>query len=106
MGNYTNQWIKLKRQKLIDQFGGKCQKCGSTQKLEFAHKETTELNGRGRGRKERYYDVVKNPEKYWLTCPDCHDDYDREKGGAGSARTQKALAARSKRDLHMPRTQE
>jgi len=98
MPNVVNVWIKRKRQELITQFGGKCQKCGSTQKLEFAHKEPTGLNGLGRGRKERYYDVIKNPEKYWLSCPDCHDEYDRDKGGKGSARTQKALKARAKQE--------
>lgn len=96
--NYTNSWIRRKRIELIDQFGGKCQKCGSTAKLELAHKEPTELNGQGRGRKERYYDVIKNPEKYWLSCQDCHDEYDKDKGGKGSARTQKALKAMAKKE--------
>ena len=51
--------------------------CGTTSKLEFAHKEETELSGRGRGRKERVYDVIKNPDKYRLLCEDCHKDYDQ-----------------------------
>jgi predicted restriction endonuclease len=34
------------------------------------------LNGRGRGRKERYYDVIRNPTSYLLMCKDHHEMYD------------------------------
>lgn len=46
--------------------------CGSTKKLEFAHIEETDLDGRGRGRGERIYDVIKFPWKYNLFCHECH----------------------------------
>jgi len=78
MVNVWNWKFQRKRQELIDQFGGKCQNCGGTENLELAHKEPTGLNGRGRGSWHRYYDVRKNPEKYWLACKDCHKEYDRE----------------------------
>lgn len=98
MARVWNKKYKRKRQELIDQFGGKCQKCGGTENLEFAHKEPTGLNGWGRGKWHRYYDVRKNPEKYWLACKDCHREYDKDKGGKGSARTQKALKVMVKKE--------
>lgn len=80
MTNSANKWIKKARQKLIEQFGGCCKNCGERAKLEFAHKhekETPIINKkRGRGRKERYYDIKKNPECYYLLCNPCHRDYD------------------------------
>lgn len=62
------------------EYGGECEECSTTSKLEFAHKETTGLNGWGRGRKERVYDVIKNPDKYRLLCKDCHKRYDQING--------------------------
>lgn len=76
MPNVMNVWIKEARKKLIDQFGGKCIVCGTTNKLEFAHIHSTDLKGYGRGRKERYYDVIKNPEAYTLLCKEHHEAYD------------------------------
>jgi len=105
MRNRGNEWAHKKRIELIEQFGGKCQKCGSTENLEFAHKESTELDGSGRGMRRRVYDVIKHPEKYWLACPECHDEYDAEHGGKGSRRTQKRAIARSKGDLRVSSTQ-
>ena len=77
MTNRKNKWIKERRKRLIEEFGGKCEECPATSKLEFAHKEPTELSGWGRGRKERVYDVIKNPEKYRLLCKGCHKEYDQ-----------------------------
>ena len=55
---------------------GICSLCGKKSKeLEFAHRESTGLNGASRGRNRRYYDYVNNKEKYILICPECHDDY-------------------------------
>jgi len=68
MTNRQNKDIKRLKKKLIKQFGGKCIVCGKTTNLEFAHIKPTKLNGKGRGRKERYYDVLKNPDYYCLTC--------------------------------------
>ncbi len=59
-------------------FDGKCDCCGATERLEFAHKDHTKgsLHGMGRGQAKRYLDVKKNPELYLLKCHDCHRDYD------------------------------
>jgi len=77
MTNRQNRWIVERRKKLVEEFGGKCEECGVTSGLEFAHREETELDGWGRGRKERVYDVMKNPDKYRLLCKDCHKEYDQ-----------------------------
>lgn len=83
MTNAMNQWIKERRKLLIKAFGGCCQRiledgtiCGSKRRLEFAHKEKTKLSGRGRGRKERYYDILRYPWKYGLVCHECHNEFD------------------------------
>ena len=76
MTNYMNDWIKKALEKLRKAFGTKCSFCGTTANLEFAHLEPTELCGRGRGRKERYYDIKKNPDSYVLLCAGCHKTLD------------------------------
>jgi hypothetical protein len=68
MTNYVNQHMKEIRKNLLLAYGNKCCVCGSTENLEFAHRNKTKLSGSGRGRKERYYDVIKNPLDYGLTC--------------------------------------
>lgn len=66
------------RLELIQEWGGSCCFCPEQdpELLEFAHVSLTELKGRGRGRKERYYDVKKHPEAYLLMCKACHEIYD------------------------------
>jgi len=62
------------------EWGSKCQKCGVAEKfdkkdrsnLEFAHKEPTGLNGRGRGQTQRFQDIMKHPKAYELLCKKCH----------------------------------
>ncbi len=76
MTNRKNRWIRERRQRLVQEYGGKCGVCGVMENLQLVHKEPTELKGRGRGRKERVYDVIKNPTKYRLLCKDCHKEYD------------------------------
>lgn len=77
MTRRQNRWIKERRERLVREYGGKCEVCKGTSKLEFAHKEPTELSGWGRGRKERVHDVIRNPTKYRLLCKDCHEMYDK-----------------------------
>lgn len=80
MGNYTNELVKRKILELRERMGGRCVNplCENpTEDLQFAHVKRTKLNGRGRGRKERYYDVVKNPDCYILLTKDCHKRFDR-----------------------------
>ena len=50
--------------------------CSSTDRLEFAHLEKTTLEGSGRGRKERYYDIINNPDKYGYLCNRHHKAFD------------------------------
>jgi hypothetical protein len=75
-----NEWLKKKFKELKIQFGGKCQNelCSRESGLEFAHRHDhgTKLNGRGRGRRERYYDVKNHPDSYVLLCHGCHEHYD------------------------------
>lgn len=71
---------KLRQLKL--KWGGKCVKCGATRSkkklrgkigpLEFAHLKPTGLNGRNRGSKAVYLDVIRHPECYVLLCHECH----------------------------------
>ena len=63
-------------------FGGRCEECGSSSRLEFAHVISTGLNGRGRGMPQRVHDIRRHPECYRLLCRPCHLAFDREKGPA------------------------
>lgn len=58
--------------------GGKCEWCSATETLEFAHVHATNVNGQGRGGRERYYDIRNHPECYRLLCHECHLAYDRD----------------------------
>ena len=78
MTNPMNKWVKEAFEKLRQECGGSCQKCGSNQKLEFAHIKPTDLSGRGRGRKERYYDIKNNKDHYRLLCMSCHKELDKK----------------------------
>lgn len=77
MGNPANEWIKKRRKRLLEEWGGECLFCGSTENLEFAHLEETEVKGWGRGRKERLYDVINNPDSYVLLCRKNHREFDK-----------------------------
>jgi hypothetical protein len=74
VANQRNERAKVEMQLLREQFGGKCEICGSTEKLEFSHREPTGLSGMGRGRKERITDIRKNRNKYMLTCKNHNND--------------------------------
>jgi hypothetical protein len=65
-----NIWIKKKFIHLRKVFGNQCQfpNYHETENLEFAHLYETKLSGEGRGRKERYYDIINNIDKYMLLC--------------------------------------
>lgn len=77
MTNSSNIWIRKALDRLREEFGNCCQKCGIKDKLEFAHINETGLSGRGRGRKERYYNIKNNKKEYLLLCRDCHRETDR-----------------------------
>jgi hypothetical protein len=80
MTNNANKRIVLIRRALKIAFGGVCCKCAKIMcfyPLEFAHIQETKLKGKGRGRKERIWDVIKNPWCYMLMCKDCHKWFDK-----------------------------
>jgi len=54
----------------------RCARCFITKKLEFAHTAPTQLNGRSRGQRARFEDVINNPGKYVLLCKEHHKEYD------------------------------
>lgn len=68
MTNRQNKWIKKAFRELRKEYGNRCYFCGKEFSLQFAHIKPTKLSGRGRGRKERYYDIKNNLESYLLTC--------------------------------------
>ena len=73
---YRKAWFDQKWQELFDEHGGECTLCPAKTDLEFAHLEPTGLQGRGRGKMKRYYDIKKNPKKYALLCAGCHSKFD------------------------------
>lgn len=77
--DYKTKWRKERRQKLIQQFGGKCQhpNCNSTEQLEFAHINKTKLHGSGRGQDGRHKDITDNPTCYTLLCKTHHRGFDK-----------------------------
>lgn len=82
MTNNQNKFIRRKIDEKKEEFGGKCWNCGSIINLQFAHIKETDLRGMGRGRKERYYDIIAHPDCYALLCggesgrDGCHNAYD------------------------------
>ncbi len=67
-----NAWYFQKRQEVIARRGGKCRRCGGTNRLEFHHRNGTGLRGRGRGRNARILDLIRHPRAYELLCFECH----------------------------------
>ena len=73
---YSNEYYQRKRTKLIEQFGGKCVRCGSTENLEFDHidrhtkikKVSTLLAS------SSYQSAVDEAQKCQLLCRQCHID--------------------------------
>lgn len=77
----TRGFYSRKMKELRASRGNACEACGVTQAraelhypngLEFAHLQTTTVNGRGRGLAVRYYDIRNHPDSYALLCRDCH----------------------------------
>lgn len=73
-------WVQRKREEIKKKLNFTCQRCNEVtpeERLDFAHKEPTELNGRGRGSFTRIKDVLNNPQKYCMLCMGCHEACDR-----------------------------
>ena len=79
---YALEYYGRLRARLISERGGHCQweKCPETLGLQFAHRTGNGLNGKGRGRQERYKSIRDKPETYVLLCSYHHDEYDRRRG--------------------------
>jgi hypothetical protein len=76
--NRPNKWVRRQ----LDALREKAMCVGEGPhlgRIQFAHVEETPLSpiSRGRGRKKRYYDIVKNPDKYVPLCEACHLDFDK-----------------------------
>ena len=80
MVTYNAIKVKKLRELLLKAFFNKCwfKNCKKTENLEFAHIKPTTLNGRGRGRWRRTYDVINNPCRYVLLCHEHHRFLDIE----------------------------
>lgn len=76
MTSSATEWKRRVREFLEEFFGGRCEFCGNTQYLQFAHHSDTELNGMGRGSVARTKDIVNHPGCYFLLCGACHAGYD------------------------------
>jgi len=76
---YQNVWISKQRMQLIAEFGGKCEECGATEKLEFAHKIGFRFKfGNSRGKNHRILEVKKfKRDRFHLFCRKCHMAYDK-----------------------------
>ena len=64
-------------QELKDEFGNRCEFCGSGKDLQFAHIVPTGLMGQGRGKKKRYFNIRNHKNDYLLLCKNCHGKFDR-----------------------------
>jgi hypothetical protein len=78
MANARNSRVPGELSRLRSERGCRCLVCGTPADLEFAHLRPTGLSKRGRGRKERLYDIKKNPFDYALLCKGQHGDLDHD----------------------------
>ena len=76
MPNRKNIWIRQKLDEL-QRLNPKCMFCGTTKNLDFV---PINNNGTFRGRKERYYDIIRHPRNYIRLCRRCHSKWSRNKG--------------------------
>lgn len=72
LGWTNRRWARL----VEEDYGGKCNACGSRSDLEFAHVKDTGLNGIGRGKGRRLRDILRHPGAYLLLCVECHEQLD------------------------------
>ena len=80
MTNARNALIKkqfLRLREFFNEIYGGCIFCGAVS-WDFCHVRPTEILKvtRGRGRKERYYDIINNLDCYRPMCKQCHRWYD------------------------------
>lgn len=79
MSHPSNEWWRAQRARLIRDFGGRCERCRTRERLEFAHVEHTPVCDipRGRGRNQRIRDIHRDPSAFALLCVWCHRQFDQ-----------------------------
>ena len=79
------EWMSVNAASMAElrgRYGNRCGICGSTKRLEFTHAAPTGLCSRGRGIRNRYFDILAHPECYALVCRSCHkgEDFRHSRG--------------------------
>lgn len=94
---YNCQYYRQRREKFIQQLGGKCAICGSTEQLEFDHiDKTSKKAGIARMMTCNSEDVQAELSKCQLLCKQCHITKSKEhKDIHAKISLQEALAIRS-----------
>jgi 5-methylcytosine-specific restriction endonuclease McrA len=71
---YSTDYYHRKRNKLIEQFGGKCVVCGATEELEFDHidKRTKVAKISHLLASSSWQSVIDEAQKCQLLCKECH----------------------------------
>lgn len=73
MRKYMNRYRKLKRNRIVQQLGGKCVKCFTAKKLEIHHEVSVQ-----RGKQNTYDNFVilmqsiRNHDRLIVECRECH----------------------------------
>lgn len=81
---YFNNRRKNRRMKFIDLLGGKCERCGATDGLQFDHRQPNKKEFRIADRIDAPEDILmKEVMKCVLLCAKCHRDKTREMGEHG-----------------------
>lgn len=77
MAAYMATRREARRSKLIDLAGGKCQQCGSTNTLEFNHRDRVEkaFSLSGAGLDKAWDKILAELAKCELLCSECHARY-------------------------------
>lgn len=70
---YQRAWLKNRRDKAIEEMGGKCVKCGSNEKLEFDHRDRAAKSYQIGSLWSRSWNLIwQELEKCQLLCAICH----------------------------------
>jgi len=79
---YSNEYYQRKRTKLIEQFGGQCVKCGTTENLEFDHidRNTKSHKISHLLASSSFQSAVEEAQKCQLLCNSCHIEKTNEFG--------------------------
>lgn len=84
MASYMANRRRTRRQKLVEMAGSSCKTCGSTEELEFDHRDPEEMAFRlsGAGLDKAWEKILVEFAKCDLLCSRCHDEKsDRENDG-------------------------